>query len=98
CLLLKNGLLVRSELFTTHQILGNPIHEVERFNHWSVDELIYLDISQEAHYDLRRDDMKVKSQADPFQILEDISRTCFIPLTYGGGHPPPPRHPRGPRP
>jgi cyclase len=84
CLLLKNGLLVRSESFTTHQILGNPIHEVERFNHWSVDELIYIDISQDEHYDLRRDDMKVKSHGDPLQILDAVSRTCFMPLTFGG--------------
>ncbi len=84
CLLLKNGLLVRSESFSIHQVLGNPIHEVERFNTWSVDELIYLDISQEDYYDLRRDDMKVKSRNHPLDILEDVSRSCFMPLTFGG--------------
>ena len=86
CLLLKNGLLVRSEKFSIHQILGNPIHEVERFNHWSVDELVYLDITPDgdAGYDLRRDDMRVKDVADPLDILEDVSKTCFMPLTWGG--------------
>ena len=58
-LLLQNGLLVRSELFKIHQVIGNPIHEVQRFNEWNVDELIYLDITRGDSYDLRRDDHKV---------------------------------------
>ena len=51
-LLLKNGLLVRSEYFNVHQIIGNPINEVDRFNQWNVDELIYIDISEGKNYDL----------------------------------------------
>jgi imidazole glycerol-phosphate synthase subunit HisF len=84
CLLLQNGLLVRSETFSIHQILGNPIHEVERFNEWSVDELVYLDITRDDAYDLRRDDQKVKTLVDPLQILDAVSKTCFMPLTFGG--------------
>ncbi|OUC13627.1 MAG: imidazole glycerol phosphate synthase subunit HisF [Alkalinema sp. CACIAM 70d] len=83
-LLLRNGLLVRSEGFQTHQIIGNPIHEVKRFNEWNVDELIYLDISQADDYDLRRDDHKVKDLTDPLAILDEVSQTCFMPLTWGG--------------
>ena len=83
-LLLQNGLLVRSELFRTHQIIGNPIHEVQRFNEWNVDELIYLDISRSDEYDLRRDDAKVKGLDHPLAILEAVIRTCFMPLTWGG--------------
>lgn len=83
-LLLQNGLLVRSEEFTFHQIIGNPIHEVTRFNQWSVDELIYLDISRDDTYDLRRNDHRVQGLSDPMQILEAVSRTCFMPLTWGG--------------
>ncbi len=83
-LLLQNGSLVRSERFSVHQILGNPIHEVERFNQWEVDELIYLDISREGSYDLRRNDHKVKGLNDPRDILAAVSRTCFMPLTWGG--------------
>ncbi len=83
-LLLQNGLLVRSELFETHQIIGNPIHEVERFNEWNVDELVYLDISRDEDYDLRREDARVRGLADPLQILDAVSRTCFMPLTWGG--------------
>jgi cyclase len=83
-LLLQNGLLVRSELFQIHQIIGNPIHEVQRFNEWNVDELIYLDISRDGGYDLRRDDTKVKGLDHPLSILDAVSKTCFMPLTWGG--------------
>ncbi|MCA3012337.1 MAG: imidazole glycerol phosphate synthase subunit HisF [Myxococcaceae bacterium] len=83
-LLLQNGMLVRSESFSVHQVVGNPIHEAKRFNEWNVDELIYLDISREGSYDLRRDDHKVKNLSEPMQILEAVSKTCFMPLTWGG--------------
>lgn len=84
CLFLKNGFLVRSELFKEHQLLGNAVHQVERFNDWEVDELIYLDISEDDTYDIRRDDMKIKSESNILKILETISKTCFMPLTFGG--------------
>lgn len=83
-LLLQNGLLVRSELFRVHQIIGNPIYEVQRFNEWNVDELIYLDITRTGSYDLRREDHKLKGLNDPLTILDEVSRTCFMPLTWGG--------------
>jgi cyclase len=83
-LLLKNGLLVRSELFEIHQIIGNPLYEVQRFNEWNVDELVYLDITREGDYDLRRDDHKTKGLSEPLEILDAVSRTCFMPLTWGG--------------
>jgi imidazole glycerol-phosphate synthase subunit HisF len=83
-LLLENGLLVRSERFELHQIIGNPIYEVKRFNEWNVDELVYLDISRDEHYDLRREDAKVRGLGDPLTILDAVSETCFMPLTWGG--------------
>jgi cyclase len=83
-LLLQNGVLVRSESFSIHQIIGNPIHEVERFNEWSVDELIYLDISKEDCYDLMRDDHKISGMGDSLAVLNEVSRSCFMPLTWGG--------------
>ena len=84
-LYIKNGLIVRSEDFSCHQNIGNVINEASRYNDWDVDELIYIDISRENHYDLRRDDHKIKS-ADCFvQVIQDISKVCFMPLTFGGG-------------
>src|SRR2546426_912538 len=83
-LLLQNGLLVRSQWFRVHQIIGNPIHEVQRFNQWGVDELVYLDITADDNYDLRRGDAKVRGLTDPLTILEEVSKTCFVPLKWGG--------------
>jgi imidazole glycerol-phosphate synthase subunit HisF len=83
-LLLQNGLLVRSELFKIHQVIGNPIYEVRRFSDWNVDELIYLDISRDSNYDLRRDDHKVKGLSDLLSILDAVAESCFMPLTWGG--------------
>ena len=84
-LLLQNGLLVRSESFSIHQVVGNPIHEARRFSDWNVDELVYLDISRGGDYDIRRDDHKVANLTSPMEILEAVSQSCFMPLTWGGG-------------
>ncbi|MGH3025748.1 MAG: HisA/HisF-related TIM barrel protein, partial [Gaiellaceae bacterium] len=83
-LLLQNGLLVRSESFRIHQIIGNPVHEVERFTEWNVDELVYLDISREERYDLGREDQRVVGLADALGILDAVAQRCFMPLTWGG--------------
>jgi cyclase len=84
-LFLKNGLIVRSENFNYHQNLGNPLAEVSRYSDWDVDELIYIDISREKYYDLRRDDLRVKGKNNLLEIIRDISKVCFMPLTFGGG-------------
>lgn len=84
CLLLKNGLLVRSEEFSLHQVVGNPIHQVDRFSAWTIDELIYIDMTREGAYDVRRDDHKVKASADILEIIEAVAKSCFMPLTFGG--------------
>ena len=84
-LFLKNGLIVRSEQFSYHQNLGNPLAEVARYSEWSVDELIYIDISREKYYDLRRNDLIVNGKDNLLDIIRDISKVCFMPLTFGGG-------------
>lgn len=84
-LYIKNGLIVRSENFSYHQNIGNVVNEAERYNEWGVDELIYIDISREKHYDLRRDDHNIKSSDSIENIISDIAKVCFMPLTFGGG-------------
>jgi len=84
-LYIKNGLIVRSEGFSYHQNIGNVINEAQRYDQWNVDELIHIDISRESGYDLRRDDMKVKSLSSIAAILDAVARVCFMPLTFGGG-------------
>jgi cyclase len=85
CLLLMNGQLVRSERFSLHQVVGNPIHQVERLNAWAIDELIYIDITREGGHGSIRSDQKVKGVDALLDVLEAVSRTCFVPLTCGGG-------------
>ncbi len=84
-LLLKNGLIVRSQLFKTHQIIGNPVNTVRRFSNWNVDELVLLDISDEDYHDLRRDDLQVQYKGtSTLDVLRQISDVCFMPLAFGG--------------
>ena len=84
-LYIENGLIVRSENFSYHQNIGNTINEAQRYNEWDVDELIYIDISREKHYDSRRDDHNIKSQGSIEKIIKSIAKICFMPLTFGGG-------------
>lgn len=84
-LYIMNGFIVRSEGFAVHQMLGNVINEATRYNEWNVDELIYIDISRVREYDFRRDDHKVKSVRSIDEIIDAISKVCFMPLTFGGG-------------
>jgi imidazole glycerol-phosphate synthase subunit HisF len=83
-LLLKDGLLIRSQSFSIHQFIGDPVHEVVRYNEWSVDELIYLDISRGDSYELGRHDTKVKRAQGVLDLLPQIASSCFVPLTFGG--------------
>jgi len=84
CLFLQNGLIVRSQEFCQFKQLGNPISQLERLNDWDVDELVYVDITREGDYDLKRDDLKIASRSDILSILRDIATQCFMPLTFGG--------------
>lgn len=85
CLLLKHGLLVRSQLFKTHQSIGNPISTIMRFSDWNVDELIILDISESDFHDLRRDDLQIRYKGTSvIDLLKEISHVCFMPLAVGG--------------
>ena len=84
-ILLKNGLIVRSQLFRIHQTIGNPVYTVRRLSNWNVDELILLDISTADFHDMRRDDMQVRYQdSTSLGVLKQIAEHCFMPLTVGG--------------
>ena len=85
-LLLKHGLIVRSQRFKVHQVIGNPMSTVQRFSDWNVDELIVLDISRGSeNYNLRRDDLQQQYAGDTaLDVLAEIAKVCFMPLTFGG--------------
>ncbi|NJK36263.1 MAG: imidazole glycerol phosphate synthase subunit HisF [Oscillatoriales cyanobacterium SM2_2_1] len=69
-----------------HQVIGNPMSTVQRFSDWNVDELIVLDISRgAAGHDLRRDDLQQQYLGDTaLDVLREIAKVCFMPLTFGG--------------
>lgn len=83
-LLLRNGWIVQSKQFRKWQPLGNPITSVKRLSEWASDELIYIDISREDSYDLKRDDLGNPNRGTIFEIIEDVSRNAFMPITVGG--------------
>jgi imidazole glycerol-phosphate synthase subunit HisF len=83
-LFLKNGFLVRSEKFSYHQNLGNPVSQVERFNLWNVDELIYINISETDTYDRGREDTGIDNPESIYDIITMVAKKCFMPLTFGG--------------
>ncbi|MFH1877243.1 MAG: imidazole glycerol phosphate synthase cyclase subunit [Candidatus Omnitrophota bacterium] len=83
-LLLKNGFLVQSKSFKKYQNLGNPVTAVKRLSEWAADELIYLDISREGAYDMRRDDLGHLNRNNIYDIISDVSKGCHMPVTVGG--------------
>ena len=88
CIFLKDGFIIRSEGFKIHQIIGNPVTEIARYSQWSADEIIYIDISKEnSIYDFKRSDHKYKDDLvqNKFQLIKEISKHCFSPLSFGGG-------------
>lgn len=88
CLLLKHGMLVRSQRFTTHQAIGNPLATIRRLSDWNADEVVLIDISNEDVHDTRRDDLPVdqfgSDHASVLRIIEAVSSVAFMPLTVGG--------------
>lgn len=74
CLLLRNESLVKTVNFKKPSYIGDSINTVRIFNELEVDELVFLDI------------MATREKRGPnFQILQEISNECFMPLAYGGG-------------
>ena len=83
-LLLKNGWLVQSRNFNTFENIGNPTYAVQRFSEWMCDEIVYLDISTDNTYDLRRNDINYNNRKSFLEIIKDVSKVSFMPLTVGG--------------
>lgn len=83
-LLLKNGFLVQSKLFSRYQNIGNPLTAVKRLSDWASDEVIYIDITYEGSYDMRRNDLAHPNRENIVDIIRDVSRYCRMPITVGG--------------
>lgn len=83
-LLLRHGWLVQSRGFNRYQNLGNPVWSVKRLSEWASDELIYLDISSEDKHDMQRDDIGHPNRQTFLEIIQDVSKETFMPITIGG--------------
>jgi len=73
-LVMRDGQVVQSVRFKhTNVIHYDAIHAMESFTKWAVDEIVILNVSRDA------------ASCQGFaEILERISRRCFVPLTAGG--------------
>jgi cyclase len=82
--LLRNGWLVQSVQFSTYLNLGNPVWAVKRLSEWASDELIYLDITADDDYDTGREDLGHVKRRTFLEIIADVSKVTFMPITVGG--------------
>lgn len=73
-LVIKDNLIVQSFGFNRYLPIGKPRFTLEFLARWDVDEIIISDISASKENRLFNTD-----------ILEYISKYCFVPITVGGG-------------
>ena len=74
CLDVDEGRVVKGIAFKGIRDAGDPVEMARQYNRQQADELVFLDIG--ASY---------KSKTTMLQVVEQISREVFIPLTVGGG-------------
>jgi len=74
CLLIRDDLIVQSIGFNRYLPIGHPRFPIEFVAKWDVDEIVLLDMSATK-----------KNQALDIEVLKLVSRSCFVPLTVGGG-------------
>jgi len=73
-LILRDGQVVQSVRFKhTNVIHYDAVHAMEAFNKWAVDEIVILNVT-------RDEESRVKFS----EVVERISRQCFVPLSAGG--------------
>lgn len=82
CLLLKDGLLVKTIRFRDPKHIGEPIYAIKIFNDYEVDELIIVDIMASR---TNAQDHSTRSTPIPFELISRISDESCMPITYGGG-------------
>lgn len=74
CLDVKNGRVVKGTNFTGLRDMADPVELARRYNADGADELVFYDITASA-----------EGRALFTDILEQVARQIFIPLTVGGG-------------
>ncbi len=73
-LVIKNEIVVQSIGFKKYLPVGKPIISVEFLNLWGIDEIVILDI-----------DATAGRRKTNFNMITQISKKNFVPLTVGGG-------------
>jgi imidazole glycerol-phosphate synthase subunit HisF len=72
-LLVDKGDIVQTRKFRRTNMVGSAFTAVEFFNAWSVDEIIVVEISS------------TPDRVEEFvEIVDGLSRRCFVPLSVGG--------------
>lgn len=74
CLILKDNIAVQSRGFKNYFPVGRPEIAVEFLNAWGIDEIIVMDI-----------DASMQNRTISPNVVKNISRVCFVPLTVAGG-------------
>lgn len=74
CLDIKNGRVVKGTNFIKLKDAGDPVEVAKRYNEEGADELCFLDIT--ASFEERKTIL---------DIVENVAKELFIPLTVGGG-------------
>lgn len=64
--------LVKSKKFTDYRMIGDPIQAIKVYNLRDVDEIFFVDISE---------NMKKPNE----NLIQDILQYAFMPVTVGGG-------------
>jgi len=73
-LVLRDGSVVRSVNFVhTNVIHWKPMTAIDFFNKWAVDEIVVLDVSRD-----------LTNRERFYEVVDGVSRKCFVPLTVGG--------------
>lgn len=73
-LIVRDGAVVQSVRFKhTNSIHYDPVHAIECFNKWAVDEIVILNVS-----------LTPESREQFAEVVKRICRKCFVPLAVGG--------------
>ncbi len=71
-MLLKDGRLVKGKQFGSYKDVGDPVKSASVYNSQQADELIVLNIGSVSIEPL-------------LEILDELSKVCFMPISLGGG-------------
>ena len=74
CLDVDNGLVMKGIKFQKLTTVGNPVDLASLYNEQGADELVFLDIGASPQLRMTL-----------FDVVKDVSKKIFIPLTVGGG-------------